>query len=270
MAPRRISIRTASSVLSIALVILIIVQLLVCHLGRYEDDDDGSSHRRSSSLHRRNLFGGLASPFIGARSDKNQYDYSVIIISYHKTGVSFSVVFHVCIWFAAKLSMHVLWIIFISSTRSPLIPQHDLQMDLIDFITGQFSGMGPALTKYGNKSPLKRRRHPPKTPCSRIHLQTGTISVQHAWVYRYCRLILLFYWDLLRIANLWTNAFSCTLLYYRPDLFCTPEELAHILLEGGDGHKNRERGVKIVHLVRNPFSMAVSNYHYHAQLPTWV
>ena len=54
-----------------------------------------------------------------------------------------------------------------------------------------------------------------------------------------------------------------------PDLFCTPEELAHLLLDGGRGHvAERDRGVKIVHLVRNPFVMAVSNYHYHAQIPT--
>lgn len=56
---------------------------------------------------------------------------------------------------------------------------------------------------------------------------------------------------------------------YSPDLFCTPEELAHLLLESGDGHyAKHDRGVKIIHLVRNPFAMAVSNYHYHAQIPT--
>ena len=59
----------------------------------------------------------------------------------------------------------------------------------------QFPFEGPSLTEYGNHSPLKHRRHPPKTPCARIHLESGTILIQHA-----------------------------------PDLFCTPEELAQMLL----------------------------------------
>lgn len=51
-------------------------------------------------------------------------------------------------------------------------------------------------------------------------------------------------------------------------MFCTPEELAHMLLMGGRGHSDDDRGVKIVHFVRNPFAMSISNYLYHAQLPT--
>ena len=46
------------------------------------------------------------------------------------------------------------------------------------------------------------------------------------------------------------------------------DQLAQLLLEGGRNHTSYDRGVKVVHLVRNPFSMAVSNYHYHAQIPT--
>ena len=112
-------------------------------------------------------------------------------------------------------------------------------MDLVDFITKEFPHAGPKLTEYGNTSPVRRRRHTPgKIPCARIYLQTGAIMVQHA-----------------------------------PDFFCSPEQLKNILLEGGDGHGNNgtlfnDRGVKVVHLVRNPFAMAVSNYHYHARVPT--
>jgi hypothetical protein len=84
-------------------------------------------------------------------SSSSDYGYSVLIISYHKTG-------------------------------------HDLQMDLVDYIANEFNDIGmdaaraslPHLTKYGNKSPLARRRHRPNFKCSKIHLQTGTISVQHA------------------------------------------------------------------------------------------
>jgi hypothetical protein len=56
---------------------------------------------------------------------------------------------------------------------------------------------------------------------------------------------------------------------FSPDLFCTPDELVKIILNSGEtGKTEYDRGVKIIHLVRNPFSMAVSNYHYHAQIPT--
>lgn len=109
-------------------------------------------------------------------------------------------------------------------------------MDLVNYITQEFptSTIGPTLTKYGAKSQNRRRRHPHSVPCTRIQLQTGTIMVQHA-----------------------------------PDLFCTPDELAHLLLNGGKDHDvQRDRGVKVVHLIRNPFNMAVSNYHYHARVPT--
>ena len=136
-------------------------------------------------------------------SSTNDYPYSVIIISYHKTG-------------------------------------HDLQMDLVDYLVNEFQDVGPRLTEFGNKSPVKRRRHPPNVPCARIgkYMQTGSIVVQHA-----------------------------------PDLFCTPEELLVMLLghNRDDGERRQlqlDRGVKVIHLVRDPFQMAVSNYHYHAQLPT--
>ncbi len=58
-------------------------------------------------------------------------------------------------------------------------------------------------------------------------------------------------------------------MYISPDLFCTPKDLLDILLEGGKTKKAvYDRGVKVIHLVRNPFSMAVSNYYYHAHIPT--
>ena len=59
-----------------------------------------------------------------------------------------------------------------------------------------------------------------------------------------------------------------------PNFFCNEKALAELLLSGRDTSflkKNRNRvrrGLKIIHLVRNPFSLAVSNYNYHAQQPT--
>jgi hypothetical protein len=53
-----------------------------------------------------------------------------------------------------------------------------------------------------------------------------------------------------------------------PDFYCNVDEMARILLQD-EGHYERVR-TKIVHFVRNPYSMALSNYYYHAQVPTLV
>jgi len=140
-------------------------------------------------------------------ASSSSYDFSVLLISYHKTG-------------------------------------HDLQEDLVNLIIDEFPPpIGPNITAKGVKSLVRRRMHTRTHLCSRLYLQPGTIAVQHA-----------------------------------PDFFCSAEKLAKILLEEGDArNKNNnnnsdlmnknDRGVKIVHLVRNPFNMAVSNYHYHAKKP---
>mmetsp|Transcript_7691 Transcript_7691/g.17964 ORF Transcript_7691/g.17964 Transcript_7691/m.17964 type:complete len:435 (-) Transcript_7691:350-1654(-) len=61
-----------------------------------------------------------------------------------------------------------------------------------------------------------------------------------------------------------------------PDFFCNPKILEKKLLRNdnmnGKVFKNK-KGVKVIHLVRNPFTMSVSNLNYHAQFPTpenWV
>lgn len=47
-----------------------------------------------------------------------------------------------------------------------------------------------------------------------------------------------------------------------PDLFCSDDDILHGL---GSSHKG---GTKIIHFVRNPYEMVLSNYFYHAQDPT--
>lgn len=55
------------------------------------------------------------------------------------------------------------------------------------------------------------------------------------------------------------------------ELYCDVDVLADSLMHNpAEGEGRRKVGVKIIHLVRNPFSLMVSNYHYHAQFPTWV
>ena len=62
------------------------------------------------------------------------------------------------------------------------------------------------------------------------------------------------------------------IIHTAPDLFCSVEEL-YSALSPPNLVRPRYKGIKIIHLVRNPYNMALSNYFYHAQIPTpekWV
>ena len=52
-----------------------------------------------------------------------------------------------------------------------------------------------------------------------------------------------------------------------PDLFCSVEKLADVLINDDENMKTTPE-TRIIHFVRNPYSMALSNYFYHAQDPT--
>lgn len=57
-----------------------------------------------------------------------------------------------------------------------------------------------------------------------------------------------------------------------PDFFCDDRFLAESLLRNDDAFRDK-LGVKVIHLVRDPFALSVSNFVYHAQWPTpekWV
>ncbi len=51
-----------------------------------------------------------------------------------------------------------------------------------------------------------------------------------------------------------------------PDLFCSVEKLADVLINEDDVKTTRE--TRIIHFVRDPYSMALSYYLYHVQDPT--
>lgn len=53
--------------------------------------------------------------------------------------------------------------------------------------------------------------------------------------------------------------------YFCPDFFCSDSEVLDSML---DKSKQGKKTTKIVHFIRNPFSMVLSNYFYHAQSPT--
>lgn len=100
----------------------------------------------------------------------------------------------------------------------------------------------PDLERENGATP---RQHPSSAKrCTRIELPPGKVVVQEA-----------------------------------PHFFCDTNNLAEMLLANkGRFHREGEqripkRGIKILHLVRDPYSMAISNYNYHSQDPTpegWV
>ncbi len=67
-----------------------------------------------------------------------------------------------------------------------------------------------------------------------------------------------------------------------PNLFCSSDKFRQILIQSWGnttrartirGTLRRLKGFKIIHMVRNPYNMAISNYFYHSQVPSpekWV
>ena len=115
---------------------------------------------------------------------------------------------------------------------------HELAFTLQNLVLSNF----PEIERENGARP---RQHPSSAEgCTHIELPPGRIVVQEA-----------------------------------PHFFCDTSSLADLLLENkGRFHRLNEqripkRGIKILHLVRDPFSMAISNYNYHSQDPTpegWV
>ena len=115
---------------------------------------------------------------------------------------------------------------------------HELAYSLQELVLSNF----PDMQRENGARP---RQHPSSAEgCTHIELPPGKIVVQEA-----------------------------------PHFFCDTNNLAEMLLANrGRFHREEEqripkRGIKILHLVRDPFSMAISNYNYHSQDPTpegWV
>jgi len=112
---------------------------------------------------------------------------------------------------------------------------HHLARDLRDFLV---AGASNSPKSNNLEKAFKDRMHEEETGCPHaMELRPGIVHVQAA-----------------------------------PNLFCDTDILAEYLLRNDDASREK-RGVKVIHLVRNPFSLAVSNWIYHAQYPTpesWV
>lgn len=89
------------------------------------------------------------------------------------------------------------------------------------------------------KKRRNRRWHDLQTNCPQLHIKMGGLQVLTA-----------------------------------PDFFCSMDVLDEVLMPRFFQLKsNRTAGTKIIHMVRDPFEMALSNYFYHSQQPTpekWV
>ena len=106
---------------------------------------------------------------------------------------------------------------------------HILSHTLRDHLQKQIKTFGVNLRR---NSVLPRRKFNVLTKCSDLTLGPGTVTIIEA-----------------------------------PEFHCHEQQLANILMDNPDP-KHFKLGVKIIHLVRNPFSMAVSNYNYHSQDPS--
>lgn len=113
---------------------------------------------------------------------------------------------------------------------------HHLSRSLRDFLVAGTPNGRPASNNRENS--FQHRNHEEHTGCPQaMHLSPGIIHIQAA-----------------------------------PDFFCDTNILVEYLLRN-DNELQEKKGVKIIHLVRNPFSLAVSNWIYHTQYPTpevWV
>jgi hypothetical protein len=136
---------------------------------------------------------------------------------------------------------------------------HHLSRQLRDFLVAgttndSSSNKPPIISDNGRENAFQHRYHEQETGCPHaMVLYPGIVAVQAA-----------------------------------PDFFCTVSTLVEYLLRDDNGGiddndsmlqqqqqqtKTKKCGIKIIHLVRNPYSLAVSNWVYHAQYPTpeqWV
>jgi len=106
---------------------------------------------------------------------------------------------------------------------------HELSHTLRGLLKNHMQAFGASL-KDNNISP--RTNFNAVTKCSVVSLEPGTVTVIEA-----------------------------------PEFHCDTNQLDNLLMNNPDSAHSKW-GIKVIHLVRNPFSMAVSNYHFHSQDPT--
>lgn len=200
-----------------------------------------------STLHRRLYDNSLSN------NDEEPYDhpnyYAYLIVHYHKTGHHLSHQLRDLLLQASNISMS-------SSAFSSQIH----------------------LSSNEQEHAFKSRYHEMETGCpTHMYLPPGIISVQAAPDI-FCEPEILAEY-LLRNAKVatMTNTYSAT----TDDI--TTHTLDDVLLADGAQPQQQQqsiyipphekRGIKIIHLVRNPYTLAISNWIYHSQYPTpesWV
>lgn len=127
-----------------------------------------------------------------------------------------------------KFSSHKYAWVFVTYHKSGHHLSNQLVEHLQDSIVSSSVGTESLQRQYVNA----RREFSDKTKCTNLNLEPGTVTVLEA-----------------------------------PEFHCGSEILKHLLLDHRD-ERHQKWGVKLIHLVCNPFSMAVSNYHFHGQHDT--
>jgi len=104
------------------------------------------------------------------------------------------------------------------------------------------------LTKYRKETMYKKRTHDPNTGCPELD---DTLSV----------------WKQQRMPKIHVIPFTA------PDFLCDLDQHEFFSQNHNEESRRQEVGVKFIHMIRDPFDMAISMYLYHSQQPSpeyWV
>lgn len=163
----------------------------------------------------------------------NYHDNAIFITHYHKTGYVLS-----------RELMFLLQDIEVDVHRPDL--KQNFQKRIQHEVSGvdEETGERFAFDQIGNwvKSAFSTRKHSSKTQCPFPIDRNRNSRVVGTKGFR------------LRDSTIYVQE--------SPDLYCSDDDILYGL---GSSHKG---GTKIIHLVRNPYEMVISNYFYHAQDPT--
>ena len=200
----------------------------------------GANHVDVKTVRRKNNNSNKASSSSSSfRRKTNQeapyHKNAVLIVHYHKTGYVLS-----------RELMFLLHQLEHNVYNPELDDGHRGSNFQVSGIDPDNNGIRYAFDGIGNwmKSAFSTRKHDGKTHCPNpTTLRSGQEGV-------------------LPETNGFTLRDGTMYVQESPDLFCSDDDLLEGLTKSHDG------GTKIIHFVRNPYEMVLSNYFYHSQDPT--
>ncbi|KAL3806242.1 hypothetical protein ACHAXA_008226 [Cyclostephanos tholiformis] len=238
----------------------------------YNDDDQVLDQDKDENIRR----GGDDTEMAVDEIYHDSHDYGILCVHYHKTGYVLS----------RMLTIFVLELQSMARNETPPPPLRGRNADpVLDINTGRTIGFG----RMGswNANYVNARRHSGVTGCPmNFELTTGTIHIQES-PDLFCADVTLSRLMLGRIAKRGDHNGNYIRRGKEKTISMTMNnnEKNNNNNNGNNNsssnnnnnnnniNNNNNNGVKIVHFIRNPFEMALSNYFYHAQEPTpeeWV